>query len=112
VKKYWRWIVFGVVAIVVIALLVLVGANKNLRQKLTALLLERQVKNKIADTKEKAAAAKAKAEANTISAEEAETEAKAAEEAISKQKKILQEGLEKRGLDADEIANRMGNLSV
>lgn len=111
-KKYGRWIIFGVVAVGIIALLLLVGINGNLRRKLEILLLELQIKTKVANIKEKAAATKAKAEANEISAVEIEKEAKATEEAISKQKEALQKGLEKRGLNADEIADRLGNLGV
>ena len=111
-KKHLRWIGFGVLAVGVIVLLLVVGANKNLRQRLTALLLERKVKTEIQDSRDKAAAAKAKAEANKLGAEEAEKIAKESEEAISKQKEALQAGLEERGLNADEIADRFRNLGV
>jgi DNA-directed RNA polymerase specialized sigma24 family protein len=112
VKKYGRWILFGLVAVGIIVLLILGGVNKDLRQRLTALLLERKVKNKIQDLKEEAAASRAKAEASEISAEEAEQVATATEEAISEQKKALEMGLEERGLNADEIADRFGRLGV
>lgn len=111
-KKYGRWIIFGLVAIGIIILLVLLGTNKEMRQRLTALLLERKVKNRIEDLRENAANIKAKAEANQISAEKADQIAKEAEQAISEQKKALQEGLEKRGLNADEIADRFRHLSI
>ena len=111
-KKYWRWIVFGVVAIGIIALLLFIGANKDLRQRLTALLLERKVKTEIQNTRDKAAAAKAKADTNQISAEEAADVAKQSEEAIAKQKTALQQGLKARGLNAGEIANRFTSLGV
>ena len=107
-----RWIIYGLVAIVVIALLLLVGSNKNLRQRLTALLLERKVKTSIQGLQEQAAAAKAKAEANQISAQEAEDVIKAAEEAISRQKQELQAGLADGGLNAQEIADRFRNLRI
>jgi hypothetical protein len=112
VKKYGRWIIFGVVAVGLIALLLLVGANKKLRQRVTALLLERFVKNKVSDLKEKAAHAQAKAEAGTIKAEEAEQVAKDTEEAISKQKGNLQKKYEDQGMSADEISNRFNTISI
>lgn len=111
-KKYGRWVVFGVVATGLIALLLLVGANKKLRQKVTALLLERFVKNKVSDLKEKAAHAQAKAEAGTIKAEEAEQVAKNTEEAISKQKENLQKKYEDQGMSANEISDRFNNISL
>ncbi|MCK5601180.1 hypothetical protein KAR91_04900 [Candidatus Pacearchaeota archaeon] len=111
-KKYGRWIVFGLVAIGLIVLLLLVGVNKNLRQKIKALLLERLVKNKVNDLNEEAAVAKSKAESGKISAEEAENVAKEKEEAISKQKENLQKKLETKGMSADEIANRFNNLRI
>ena len=111
-KKYWRWIVFGVVAMGLIALWLLLGMNKKFRQKIEALLLERKIKTEIQDLREKAAATKVRAENSEINAEEAEKEAKAIEEAIQKQKAILEEGLKVRGLSADEIANRFNNLDI
>lgn len=111
-KKYGRWIAFGVVAVGLIALLILVGANKKLRQKVEALLLERLIKNKVQDLKEKAAVAKSKAEAGKISAEEAEHVANEAEKAISEQKENLQKKLETKGMSADEIADRFNNLRI
>jgi len=112
VKNYARWVVYGLLAVGVIVLLLVVGVNKDLRQRLTALLLERKVKTEIQSLQEKAAIAKAKAQANQISAEEAEKASKAADEAISKQKQALQAGLEQKGMSADEIANRFRNLGV
>ena len=110
--KYWRWIVFGLVAIAIIALWVLVGVNKNLRQRMEALLLERLVKNKVQDLKDKAAGVKAQADSNKIDAEKAQQEAAAIEKAISEQKTALQAGLESRGLDANEIADRFRRLNL
>jgi ABC-type lipoprotein release transport system permease subunit len=111
-KNYLRWATFGLVAVGIIALLLLLGANKNLRQRLTALLLEKKVKTEIQGLQEQAANARAKAQANQISAEAAEATAKATEEAISKQKQALQAGLEQRGANAEEIASRFRNLGV
>ena len=111
-KKYGRWIVFGLLAVGIVVLLLVVGANKNLRQKLIALLLEKKVKTEISNLKDKATAAKTLADAGKMDAKEAEAEAAAAEEAISKQKKDLEKGLEKRGFNADEITDRLRNLSV
>jgi uncharacterized membrane protein YcjF (UPF0283 family) len=112
VKKYARWIGFGVVAVGLITLFVLVGLNDKLRKRIEALLLERLVKNKVQDLKEQAAVAKSKAEAGKISAEEAEQVAKNTEEAISKQKENLQKKLETKGMSADEIADRFNNLRI
>lgn len=109
-KKYGRWIVFGVVALGLLALMLLVGANTKLRQRIEALLLERFVKNKVNDLKEKAARAQAKAEAGTIKAEEAEQVANDAEVAISRQKENLQKKYEDQGMSADEISNRINNI--
>lgn len=111
-KKYGRWIIFGIIAVGIIALLIFVGVNKNLRQRLAALLLERKVKTEIQNLRDKAVDAKARADANRIDAEEAEQIAKETGEAISKQKKALEEGFKKRGLSADEIADRFRNLGV
>jgi hypothetical protein len=111
-KQYWRWIVFGVIAIGIIVLLVLVGANQKLRQQLVALLLEQKVKTEIAGLKDKAIIAKTKADSGKIEAEEAEQVANETEEAISKKKETLQKKYESDGLDTDEIANRFNNLGV
>ena len=111
-KPSLRWIGFGLLAVGIIALLLVFGANKKLRQKLTALLLEKKIKTEISNLKDTAIIAKAKADANKISAEEAEQVSKAADEAISKQKTALQEGLKKKGLTADEITDRFKSLGV
>lgn len=108
----WRWILFGVLALLAIVGLVLLGANKKLRQRISGLLLERFIKNKVSDLKEKAVKVQTLAEQNKIDAKEAEQQAKEIEEAIEGQKEALQQGLEKRGLDADEISNRFNNLSI
>ena len=81
-KRYWRWIVFGLVAVGVLTLLLLVGSNKKLRQKLTALLIQEKAKTEINNLKDKAIVAKTRADSGKISAEEAENEANSAEEAI------------------------------
>lgn len=111
-KKYGRWVVFSVVAAGLITLLVFIGVNKKLRQRVTALLLERFVKNKVSDLKEQAAHAQAKAEAGIIKAEEAEQVAKNMGEAISKQKENLQKKYEDQGMSADEISNRFNNINI
>ena len=111
-KKYGRWIVFGLLAVGVIILLLVVGANEKLRKRLTALLIQEKAKTEINNLKDKATVAKTKADSGKITAEEAEKEAKAAEEAISKQKQALQQGLEKKGLSADEIADSFTRLGV
>ena len=111
-KKYGRWIIFGLVAAGIIALLLLVGLNSDLKKKLSSLLLEKKIKTKIQNLRDKAAAAKIKADAGKVSAEEAENTAKETEEAISKQKEVLQKGLEKEGLNADEIVDRFRNLGI
>lgn len=111
-KQYGRWIIFGLIAIGVIILLVVLGVNKDLRQKLTALLLERKVKTTIQGLQDQAADARAKAQANQMSAEDAEKAAKAAEAAIVQQKQALQAGFESRGLNAEEIADRFKRLGV
>jgi len=110
--KYWRWIVFGLVAIAIIALWVLVGVNKNLRQRMEALLLERLVRNRVQDLRDKAADVKAQADANKIDAEKAQQEAAAIEKAISEQKAALQSGYESRGVNAEEIADRFRRLNL
>lgn len=109
-KKYGRWIIFGVVAVGLLVLLLLVGANEKLRQRVTALLLERFVKNKVSDLKDKAAHAQAQAEAGKMKAEEAEQVAKDTEEAISRQKENLQKKYEDQGMSADEISTRINNI--
>lgn len=111
-KKYLRWIVFGLVAIVLIVLLLLVGANKKLRQHIESLLLERFVKNKVRDLEDEAATAIAKAKMGRTSAKEAEKIASDTEKKIEKQKADLQEKLENRGMSADEISNRFNNLRI
>lgn len=111
-KKYARWVIFGLVAIGLIVLLVLIGANKKLRQRIEALLLERFVKNKVRDLQDKAAHTEAQAEAGKIKAEEAEKVARETGEAISKQKKDLQKKYESQGINADEISNRFNNLDI
>ncbi len=111
-KKYVRWVIFGLVAVGLIVLLILVGANKKLRQKVEALLLERLVRNKVRDLEDKAAHAQAQAEAGKIKAEEAEQVAKETGEAISKQREDLQKKYESQGMDADEISNRFNNLDI
>jgi 23S rRNA pseudoU1915 N3-methylase RlmH len=110
--KYGRWIIFGLVAIAIVGLWLLVGANKNLRQRIEALLLERLVKNKVQDLRDKATEVKAKADAHQIDGEKAQQEAAAIEKAISEQKAALQSNLESRGLDAEEIANRFRTLNL
>ena len=110
--KYGRWIIFGLVAVGIIALWLLFGANKNLRQRIEALLLERLVKNKIQDLRDKSADVKARADSNQINAEQAEKEAADIEKAISEQKTALQGGLESRGLNAEEIADRFTRLRL
>jgi len=112
VKKYVRWVVFGLIAVGLIVLLVLVGANEKLRKRVTALLLERLVQNKVKDLQDKAATAKAQAEAGKIKAEEAEKIAKETGEAISKQKGDLQKKYESQGMDADEISDRFNHLDI
>jgi len=112
VKKSLRWVIFGVIAVGLVALLLLVGANKKLRQRVEALLLERFIKNKVKDLEDKAAVVKAQAEVGKTNAEEAEKVAKETEEAIKKQKTDLQKKLEDRGLSADEISTRFNNLRI
>jgi len=112
VKKYSRWLLFGILAIGLIILLFLFGINKNLRIQLEALLLEKFVSNKVSDLKEKAARAQTKAEAGVISAEEAESIAKSIEEAIIRQKEDLQKKYEEQGMAADDISTRINNLHV
>lgn len=111
-KKFGRWLLFGMFAIGLMVLLFVVGINKNLRAQLEALLLEKFVKNKVGDLKEKAARAQTKAEAGVISAEEAEKIAKSTEEEILKQKEDLQKKYEEQGMAADDISNRINNLRV
>ena len=111
-KNYGRWIVFGLVAAGIIALLLLVGANKNLRERLVALLLERKVKTAIQGLQDQASTAKARAQANQLSAEEAEKAAKVVADAIASQKQALQAGYEQQGLTANEIAERFTNLNI
>jgi hypothetical protein len=74
--------------------------------------LERLVKNKIQDLRDKALAIRAKADANQIDAETANQEASAIEQAISDHKLALQANLEVRGLNAEEIANRFRTLNL
>ena len=111
-KQYWRWIIFGLVAVGIIALLLFAGANKKLRQRLMALLLERKVKTEIQNLRDKAASAKAKADSDKIDAEEAEQIASTTDKEIAEKKQSLQKGLEERGLDAAEIADRFRSLGV
>ena len=110
--NYIRWIIFGLVALGIIVLLVLCGANKNLRERLVALLLERKVKTAIQGLQDQAATSKAKAQANQMSAEEAEVAAKVVADAIAKQKQSLQTGYEQKGMTSDEIAERFRNLGI
>ena len=110
-KKHWRWVAFGLVAIGIIALWLLVSANKSLRQKLEVMLLERFVKNKVDDLEDKASAAKALANSGADGAANAEADAKKLSDQIAQQKTTLQQGLQQRGLDADQIAERFRNLS-
>ena len=100
------------VAVGLIVLLVLVGANKKLRQKVEALLLERLVKNKIRDLEDKAAQVTAAAEAEEMSAKAAEETATELKQEISKQKEALQSKLELRGMNADEISTRFNRLRI
>ena len=79
-KKYWRWILFAIIAIVLIAAWIALSANKGLRQKIEGLLLERFVRNKVEDLKEQAVAAETKAKAGEIDAAEAEEIKKKLEE--------------------------------
>lgn len=111
-KKWGRWIIFGIIAVLAIVGIIVFSANKKLRQRIESLLLERFIKNKVSDLKEKAVEVKTLAEKGKLDAKEAEDEAKAIEEQIAGQKEALQQGLEKRGLDADEISNRFNNLSI
>jgi hypothetical protein len=111
-KNYLRWVAFGLVAVGLIALLLLLGANKDLRQKLVALLLEKKVKTEIQGLQEQAADARAKGRANQISAEAAEAAVKTAEEAILRKKQALQAKLTQGGANAEEIAARLRNLGV
>lgn len=110
--KYVRWIVFGLIAAVIVVLWILLGSNKKLRQQIEALLLERLVKNKIQDLRDRAVEIKAKADANQIDAEKAKQEASAIEQEISEHKDALQMDLESRGLDAKEIADRFRKLNL
>jgi len=111
-KQYLRWIIFGLVAVGIIILLVLVGANTKLRQQLTAFLLEQKTKTEIAGLKDKAIVAKTKADAGKLDAEQAEQVANETGKAIFKKKETLQKSYESKGMDADEIANRFNNLGV
>jgi len=110
-KKYWRWIVFGLVAIGLIVLWLLVSSNKSLRQKLEVMLLERFVKNKVDGLEDQASAAKALAESGASDAAAAEATARQLAVAVAQQKATLQQGLESRGLDADQIAERFRNIN-
>ena len=111
-KKYWRWIVFGAVAVGLIALWLLLSSNKKLRQKIEALILERFITNKVSDIKDQAANVRAKGETNEESAHEAEQEAADLEKQIEEQKKKLEEGLKSRGHSAEDISNRINNLNI
>jgi len=111
-KNYGRWIVFGLVAVGIITLLLLVGVNKDLRQRLIALLLERKVKTAIQGLQEQATTAKAKAQANQMSAEEAERAARVTADAIAEQKLALQSEYKQQGLTANEIAERFRGLGI
>jgi len=112
IKRYWKWIAFGLVAIGLLVLWLLVASNKNLRQRVEVLLLEKFVRNKVQGLQDEAAAANALAASNEKGAQEAAKRAKELEAAISEQKQSLQSGLESRGLNADEIANRFRNLNI
>lgn len=111
-KKYIRWIIFGLIAVGLIAILLLIGANEKLRKKVTALLLEKFIQNKVKDLQEKAAYAKAQAEAGKIKAEEAEKIAQETGEIISKQKEDLQKKYENQGMNANEISDRFNHLDI
>jgi len=111
-KSYIRWIIFGVIALGIIALLVLVGLNTKLRQQLVALLLEQKTKNEIADLQEQAIVVKTKADIDKLNADQLHALAKKNEEAISKKKEALQKTYESKGMSADEIATRFRNLSI
>lgn len=111
-KKYGRWIWFGIVAVVLLVVLIVVGANQSLRRKVEALLLERFVRNKVKDLEDKATVIKTKATMNEGDAKEAEAKAAELDKQIAEEKRKLQQGLAERGLSADEISNRFNNLNI
>lgn len=112
IAKYGRWIVFGVVAIGLIALLIFLGANKKLRDQIQALLAEKLLNNKVRDLQDQASKVQAQADAGKIKADEALAAAKSVEEDIKKHKLLLQQQYEAQGLSADEISNRFNNLRL
>ena len=111
-KRYLRWVVFGLIAVGLIALLVVFGANAKLREKMLRLMLELKVKTSIQDLKEKAATASAKAKDDSDEGVEAEKAAKEAEAKVSQKKEELRVQLTERGLSADEIADRFRKLDI
>lgn len=111
-KKYIRWIIFGLIAVVLIILLVLVGINEKLREKVSSLLLEKFIQNKVRDLRDRAEYVRAQADAGKIAAEEAEKIVRETNETVSKQKESLQSKYESKGMNADEISNRFNNLNI
>lgn len=111
-KKYIRWIGFGLIAVVLIVLLLLVGLNRELRNKIKVLLTEQFIKNKVKDFEEDAAVAKSKAKSGKLEAKKAEKIAKEAEDKIKVQKEELEKKLNDQGLSADEISNRFNSLRL
>ena len=111
-KKYLRWTAAGIVVVALLVLLVFVGINSNLRNKITQLLAELKFKNVISDLKEQAANIRAKADADSTKAAEAEGIAKEIEVKIITKKKELSEDLAGRGMSTDEIAERFRKLSI
>jgi hypothetical protein len=111
-KKYWRWIVFGVVALVLVIALVLVGANKKLRQQIQILLMEKFTRNQVKDLEEQATVIRTKAENNEIEGQEAEAQAQKLDNQIKDKKDSLKKGLENKGMSADEISDRFNNLRI
>ena len=110
-NKYLRWSVFGLVAAGLV-ILWLLSKNKDARKKVEALLLERLIKNKVSDLKDKATAAQIQAQNGKIKADEAEKIAKQVEGKIIEHKQELEKKLESKGLSADEISDRFNNLSL
>lgn len=112
IKKYIRWIIFGLIASILLLLIVLVGANKKLRRQISLLLQEQLIKTKIKDLQDQAIIVKHRASNNEVSAEKMEEAANKINGEILKQKQKLEKDMVIRGLSANEISNRFNNLRI
>jgi len=111
-KIHWKWAIFGLFALLLLVVLVLVSMNDQLRGKVQKLIFENKLKTLIQSLKIKAAAALESAKVNKQAAQDAIDSAKDINSRIGVHKRALKSHYKDRGVSTNEISDRFNNLNL